>query len=174
MIGPSASRALFEAGERLPESLVVFLASYLIWVMAVLLLIALWRARTTRRAAILLAGSALLAYGANALIGFLIVRPRPFVSGEVAHALISTAHLGGSYPSDHAAIAWALGCAYALMKQKNAWLFLGMAFLVSVGRVLAGVHFVEDAAVGALVGLGAALAVRLSLRIARVRAIVSR
>jgi len=172
MIDSSISDFLFKAGQSLPASAVVFLASYLIWVMAVLLLFAFWRARTTWRAAVLLAASAFLGYGVNALISFFVPRARPFVSGEVAYALINTTHLANSFPSDHSAVAWALACAYAMMRQKNAWLFLGLAFLVSVGRVLAGVHFAGDAAAGALVGLGAAGIIRVFLRFPRVRAMV--
>ena len=164
MIDTALSAMLFSAGERLPHAAVVFAASYLIWVMAALLVIALWRSRTTHRAFALLAASALLAYAINGVIGFFVARERPFVSGDVAHALINTAHLGGSFPSDHAAVAWALAFGYAFGKQKNAWLFFGIAFLVSVGRVVAGVHFVGDVAGGAIVGLASSALIRFCLR----------
>lgn len=167
MIDTALSSALFGLGESLPASAVVFAASYLIWVMAVLLLVALWRARTQYRAFALLAASGLLAYGANAVIGFFAHRERPFISHAV-EPLIATAHLGGSFPSDHAAVAWALASAYALAPgTKNAWLFFVLAFAVSIGRVLAGVHFAGDAAAGAAVGLVAAFAARYAARTAR-------
>ena len=159
MIDSSLSEILFEAGRALPRAVVAIVASYLIWAMAALLVIALWRARTTYRAFALLAASAALAYAANAVIGLAVVRERPFVS-EGFEPLINTAHLAGSFPSDHSAIAWALAFAYAFEKRKNAWLFLSLAFLVSVGRVLAGVHFASDVATGALVGLAAGVLVR--------------
>ncbi|MDZ4221663.1 MAG: phosphatase PAP2 family protein, partial [Patescibacteria group bacterium] len=96
------------------------------------------------------------------------------VSG-IVEPFINTAHLAGSFPSDHAAIAWSLACAYALLPNtKNAWLFFCLAFLVSIGRVAAGVHFASDAAFGAVVGVIAAWVVSRIARHPGARAIFSR
>lgn len=151
---------LYLTAEVLPPGVVVFFASYAIWVMGAALLLALYRRREAYGAFALIAGSVLAAYGANTGIGFFVLRSRPFVSGMV-EPYINTAHLGGSFPSDHAAVAWALACAYALLpRTKNAWLFFCLAFLVSIGRVAAGVHFASDIAFGAAVGVVAAWLVR--------------
>ncbi len=147
-----ASAALFAAGARLPEGLVVFLASYLIWAFGALMLLALWKKRASARALVpLLAGSA-LAYAINAALHLAVFRARPFVSLD-ASAIITTAHLASSFPSDHAAVAFSLAAGYLFLDKKNAWLFLALAFMVSLGRVLAGVHFAGDAAAGAAVGM---------------------
>ena len=150
-----ASAALFRAGERLPEGLVVFLASYLIWVFGALMLLLLWKKRAAGHALLLLLAGAVLAYAINAALHLAVFRARPFVSLDVS-AIINTAHLASSFPSDHAAVAFALAAGCAFLDKKNAWLFWALALAVSLGRVLAGVHFVGDVAMGALVGALAA------------------
>lgn len=158
------SSALFEVGSSLPEALVVFVASYLIWVQAALALIMLWRCRAVSRGLISLVAGAALAYGANAVIGALFFRLRPFVLLGLS-PLITTVHLGSSFPSDHAAVAFALAAGYAFLDKKNARLFWALALAVSLGRVLAGVHFAGDVVAGAAVGfLASHLAHRVRLR----------
>ncbi|MBI1961342.1 MAG: phosphatase PAP2 family protein [Parcubacteria group bacterium] len=147
-----ASAALFHAGERLPDGLVVFLASYLIWAFGALMLVLLWKKRARARSLLpLIAGSA-LAYAINAALHLAVFRARPFVALEVS-AIINTAHLASSFPSDHAAVAFSLAVGYVFLDKKNAWLFLAFAFMVSLGRVLAGVHFAGDVLAGAAVGV---------------------
>lgn len=59
-----------------------------------------------------------------------------------------------SFPSGHAAIAWA--CAFVLARKKPKWrwgLYL-LAFFISFSRVFIGKHFPLDVIVGGLLGLG--------------------
>ena len=147
------SQYLFDYGQQLPKSLVVFLASYLIWVVIVFIVLLVRRhpRKSLRIFAQALAAS-FLAYSINAIIGFFFFRDRPVVSLPV-EALIDTSHLDKSFPSDHAAVAWALASTMFFKYKKSALLFISLALLIIIGRVLAGVHFVSDVMVGALVGL---------------------
>ncbi|MAG28988.1 hypothetical protein CL632_02485 [bacterium] len=150
------SSYLFDYGQTLPKALVVFLASYLIWVMIVLIVLLVKRhPRITMRILFYALASSAAAYAVNAVIGFFFFRERPFVSLEI-EALINTSHLDKSFPSDHAAVSWALAVSMALHYKKSAILFILIALLIIIGRVLAGVHFASDVVAGAFVGSMAA------------------
>ncbi len=150
------SSALFGAGQDMPRTLVTFLASYLIWFLGALAVIFLWRRRAVARDFVTLAAGGALAYAVDAVIGLLVFRQRPFLLLGL-DPLVNTAHLAGSFPSDHAAIAFSLAAGYSFLDKKNAWLFWALALVVSLGRVVAGVHFAGDVAAGALIGTLAAL-----------------
>lgn len=63
-----------------------------------------------------------------------------------------------SFPSDHATAAFAIAVALFLRHRKAGWLALGMAALVSIGRVAVGTHYPGDVLAGAAIGTLAALA----------------
>ncbi|MDO8463490.1 MAG: phosphatase PAP2 family protein [bacterium] len=133
----------------------IFLASGLIWflaavvgVMAVLLLSPRFADRL-----LLVALSSAIALAVSHGIGALRFRRRPFVALDAVVPLVTRAAHEKSFPSDHAAIAFALvlplvpfvgwGMQVALLTG---------ATLVAVGRVLVGLHYVSDVVAGAIIG----------------------
>ncbi len=94
----------------------------------------------------------LLVWAITVLTQRLVRRERPFDDGQ-GRALITMVWEGPSFPSAHAALAFALASMALIFDAGlyGPWLFIG-AILVAWGRVAVGVHYVSDVIVGALLG----------------------
>ena len=83
-----------------------------------------------------------------------IGRQRPFLAARSATHVIGYLPATASFPSGHAASAFAgafvLGCAWP---RRRAWLFM-LASLIAFSRMYIGVHYPLDVAAGTLLGLG--------------------
>lgn len=120
--------------------------------------------------------AAALALGANQLINLFWQRPRPFADHPLGVLpLITSAH-DGSFPSDHAGLAFAIAFGVLFSAGRSGWLFVAWAALIASSRVLAGVHYPTDVLAGAIIGLACGYATaRLALPVlARVVTGVSR
>lgn len=130
---------------------------------ALLLLLWFWpgaRAQRTDRQWSCIAAtlSASLALLMNQVIGLFWQRPRPFVDH---HAVLLAAHSAdGSFPSDHAAFAFAVGASIYLLDRRVGIVALVAATAMGFARVYIGVHYVSDVATGAAIGIAAALLVQ--------------
>lgn len=82
---------------------------------------------------------------------------RPFVSNDV-YALL-TPSVTYSFPSGHAAFFFALAAAVYFFHKKWSAVFFAGAILISLARVVAGVHWPADILAGAVVGILSAWAV---------------
>lgn len=100
-----------------------------------------------------------LAYGLNAIIGLVVARHRPFVD-HVVHQLVEKSATSKSFPSDHAAIAFALASLIAIFYPKWAILLYVGVFLIAFSRVFVGVHYPTDIVAGAFVGIVSVFIVR--------------
>jgi undecaprenyl-diphosphatase len=115
-----------------------------------------------------LAGAAALASGAlayvvNQVVHALHDRARPYE----AHAGVSHPYATGtdaSFPSDHASAAFGIAWAVFLIDRKIGSIFLSLAAVVGVGRVITGAHYPGDVLAGVVVGLVTAIVV---VRLAR-------
>ncbi len=88
--------------------------------------------------------------GANMLIRTVVGRERPFVTfGEFAPLIYHTASF--SFPSNHAAVSFAVAWTGFLVSPLVGWLIAGIAVIVSFSRVYVGVHFPADILAGMLV-----------------------
>src|SRR3989344_6625435 len=87
------------------------------------------------------------------IIRYFYNRPRPFEIVEGARKLM--AHpLGSSFPSGHAALAFAVAATVSFYYPKSSILFFLAAIFIGIGRVSAGIHWPSDILGGALVGVG--------------------
>lgn len=131
---------------------VKFFASYLIWFLFLWYAVAfVWHKKGGRREllALIIGGGGLYAF--NELVGAIWYRPRPFLT-QAVHLFIHNPSLDKSFPSDHATGAFFV--AYLLTAHRKQWWWsYVLAVLVSVGRVMAGVHYPSDVFAGAAVGM---------------------
>ena len=119
------------------------------------------------------AGVALLV---NQVISRLWDRPRPFVSHHAATQLLAAPSPDPSFPSDHAAAAFAIAFAVLAFSRYGGAAFLAVATLIGLTRIALGLHYPSDVLAGIVVGWAAALLVtRVAQRpLARLVALVSR
>ena len=100
--------------------------------------------------------AAAMAMIANQAIAHLWARPRPFVGHPALTHLLAARTTDPSFPSDHAAAAFAIAFAVLAFSGWAGGTFLAAATLIGVTRIALGVHYPSDVLAGALVGLGAA------------------
>lgn len=81
-----------------------------------------------------------------------------------------------SLPSNHATLAFGAVAVASVLLGRAAitWLMIGFAVLCAIGRVVEGVHYVHDVAIGALLGLGLPVLLMLVLDVSRGSRDVSR
>jgi undecaprenyl-diphosphatase len=90
---------------------------------------------------------------AAALLKDLVDRGRPAVSDPPIDALVATPS-SASFPSSHAAMAFATAVAVGVFCPRLRRPLLALAGVVALSRVYLGVHFWLDVAVGAALGAG--------------------
>ena len=140
------------------DSIVVFFASHLAYVLVLAFLAFIVFSAYTRGQKwemLLVAGaSALIARAVvTELIRYFYHRPRPFTDLPVHNLFVDTAW---SFPSGHATFFFALSTAvYLYNKRWGTWFFVATV-LMTVSRVIAGVHYPSDIVAGALIGIGIA------------------
>lgn len=76
---------------------------------------------------------------------------RPFLI-DGGGVLTLTTPFGGSFPSEHTSIAFALSTTIFMHDRRVGWLFLVSAILIGGARVLANVHYPLDIFGGAFLG----------------------
>lgn len=103
--------------------------------------------------------SAVVALLANQAAATLWERPRPYVDHPALTHLLSVPSPDPSFPSDHAAAAFAIALAVFAFSRRVGALFLAVAALIGVSRIALGMHYPSDVLAGALIGCAAALLV---------------
>jgi undecaprenyl-diphosphatase len=93
---------------------------------------------------------------ANQVISHLWERPRPFVAHQAFTHLLAAPSPDPSFPSDHAAVAFAIAFAVLAFSRRAGVLFLAGATLISLSRIALGLHYPTDVLAGVLVGWSAA------------------
>ena len=129
-------------------------ATFALWFLARPYGVLRWKLATAN--ALLAAAVAMLA---NQAIAHVWLRARPFTTHPDGTVLLTAPSPDPSFPSDHAAAAFALAVAVLLVNRRIGTLFLAAATLIAVSRVLLGVHYPGDVLAGAFVGAAAAVAV---------------
>ena len=107
--------------------------------------------------------SFLLGLGINQIIIAVIHRVRPYDAG-ITHLIVEKS-ADWSFPSDHATASVSIAAAFALQRLPlRTALFALVALVVCLARVYVGTHYVSDVLAGALVGICAAVLVKLLFR----------
>lgn len=103
------------------------------------------------------------------LLKELVDRARPAIADPTLDALVATPD-SPSFPSGHAATAFAAAAAVGAFYPRLRWPLYGLAMLVGLSRIYLGVHFTLDvvagAALGVSIGLAAAWLIRRVVRTA--------
>ena len=133
-----------------------FCASVLIWVLATAVITGL--AITSPLVGLpVLVGAFFLGHIINAVVEHYRWRERPYKT-HIFEPLIATRWLHGSFPSDHAMMAFVLAGVWTGMGETLTVIAILVAVLIGVGRIAVGVHYVSDVVVGAFVGMVSAAA----------------
>lgn len=152
-------------GNSAVDDLLILATKYLpVVLVAVVALTFLWgwrRHRERRRAgAVLATAAAGLALAVDQLLAAVVERQRPYVTHPAAHLLIARSP-DPSFPSDHAAGAFALAAGVWLYDRAIGTVALVLAAVLAFSRVYVGTHYPLDVAAGAAIGIGAAGALHL-------------
>ncbi len=147
------------------DDLMKFAAEYLIFVMAAIV-VASWFVRfgtgENRRVAVYSSViAAVLALVIGKVITTYYTHPRPFVNRTDVVKLISHGS-DTSFPSDHALAAFALAAGMGLYRPRFGIVLLVLACVIAFARVFVGVHYPGDVAGAAVIGIAAAVVVRLA------------
>jgi undecaprenyl-diphosphatase len=151
------------SGSSLADDLFKLLANDLPVVLVVLVALIFlipWRQRcqTRRSGAVLATAAAGLALLVNQPIAHSVDRLRPYLAHPAhAHLLISRSH-DPSFPSDHAAGAFALAFGIWLYDRTLGAVLLAIGAVLAFSRVYVGTHYPGDVVAGALIGMAVAAA----------------
>jgi undecaprenyl-diphosphatase len=100
--------------------------------------------------------SAAVAMLANQVISRVWDRPRPYEAHPASDHLLSVPSPDPSFPSDHAAAAFAIAFAVLAFSRRGGLVFLAAATLIGLSRIALGMHYPSDVVAGAFVGWAAA------------------
>ena len=133
---------------------VTFLGSFLIWFMfAGLLFLWVIDGRIKKEVVLHAATACLLSWLIVVMLKSLLPTPRPFVNDGFPPLTFTVPPSMSSFPSSHAAVAFAIAVSVWYHKKKIGFWFLILAVLVAGGRVLTNVHFYLDVLVGGVIGI---------------------
>jgi undecaprenyl-diphosphatase len=138
---------------------IVFFASDLAYVLVALFLILLlfsqYAKREKLRILLVTALSGAVALGITEVIRFFYNRQRPYLALHIHPLFTDTA---SSFPSAHATFFFAMATAVYLYNKKWGIIFFIAAILMTVSRVIAGIHYPSDVIGGAIIGIAVAYA----------------
>jgi undecaprenyl-diphosphatase len=132
--------------------MITFIASILIWLMFFGLIV-LWviDGKIKKETVLHAIFSCVVAYAVTELIKTVFPTLRPF-QFDGALPLTLTVPTDGAFPSTHSAVAFALSVTIIKHDRKVGILYLVMAGLVGIARIMAHVHYPVDIMAGALIG----------------------
>jgi len=79
-------------------------------------------------------------------------RPRPLLSSNINYLASSTCPRDFSFPSTHAATAFASATILTFFDKKRRWFYYMVALLISYSRIYLGCHYFFDVVSGAIIG----------------------
>jgi len=108
--------------------------------------------------------SVILGGGARQILAGLFGRTRPYLYEGVKNLYTSGA-ADHAFPSGHTTVAFAFAFSVQFYAPKYGPLFLFLALVVGLGRIFIGAHYPADVAAGVLLGYGAAIVARETIKI---------
>jgi undecaprenyl-diphosphatase len=137
--------------------MITFLASVLIWLMFFGLIV-LWviDGNVKKETVVHAIFSCLLAYAITELIKTFFPTLRPF-QFDGALPLTLTIPADASFPSSHTAVGFSLAVTILKHHKRIGILYLIMAGLVGIARIVAHVHYPIDIMAGAVIGVGVSM-----------------
>lgn len=149
------------------DSIIVFCASHLAYLLVGVLIVLVFfshYSKLEKWTLLVVAGTAsiIARFGATELIRFFYHRPRPFIALPEARQLLANSEW--SFPSGHATFFFALSTAVYLYNKKWGIGFFAATVLITVSRVISGVHYPSDIIGGALIGIAVAYIVSCLVR----------
>lgn len=104
--------------------------------------------------AVFILGSVLVAWAISYIMKISLMMPRPYI--RFAAEVLPLFPYGGfdSFPSGHATLFAGLAAALYVNHKKIGLVFGILAFMISLARVISGVHFPIDIVVGWVIGVG--------------------
>jgi undecaprenyl-diphosphatase len=148
------------------DAAVMFCAGPLIYLMVIaIVLVATLRWQRLRGGLLLASASAIIArFVIVSIVHSLWRLPRPAAVLAGVHQLVAYQGVS-SFPSGHATFAFAFAVGVLLRWRRAGWYCLAAAAMISIARVIAGVHWPSDIAAGAVIGTATAVILgRLSSR----------
>lgn len=130
----------------------------LLWIVFSLVLFVLGRQETKKAALLMLAALFASFLAGEEGLKHIFQRPRPFETFPGVELLVIPPH-SFSFPSGHAANAFASGLVLARKIPVLAWPALILAAVMAFSRVYVGVHYPLDVLAGSLLGVACALLV---------------
>lgn len=106
--------------------------------------------------------AAILVWAINSIIHWYIYIPRPFVQYGIAPLIAHSAN--ASFPSDHAAVSFAIAISLMLYNRKIGIPAVFAALAISIIRIIAMLHYPLDVTAGAGLGIITAILVWMLLR----------
>jgi undecaprenyl-diphosphatase len=140
------------------DSLAIFCAEYLIFGLVLFLLYFYFLKKINWKKLLFPFTAVILVLLINKLISLLRFRARPFITHPEVYRLVDHS-ADKSFPSDHTAIAFALGTTLWFFNKKWGSWFLVAAFLIGLARIFCGLHYPVDILVGGGIGCGLAVGV---------------
>ena len=122
-----------------------------------------WGQKTLNRPAAYVFLSMLAAGAVELLTKFVVGRPRPKLWLEQGIFTLHPFSHGweiNSFPSGHSQAAWTAMVALGIVFPRYRWVFIGIATLVAISRVMLTVHWASDALAGAWLGFAVAMLLR--------------
>lgn len=134
------------------DSMMIFGAEYLIYLMLILAFILAVRGKIPERKSLLLF---LISFPILVLlikfIHLFLFEPRPYITNDILPLITHKAN--ASFPSRHASIMSAIAFAYWYYKSRWTPLFLLFLIWVGIARIYVGVHYPIDIVGGVIVGV---------------------
>ncbi|MDZ5609922.1 undecaprenyl-diphosphatase [Bacillus pseudomycoides] len=137
--------------------MMVFVAEYMLYALVLGVLI-YWFTRNNKNRMMIIQGG--LAFIVAEIIGKIVGQfyshHQPFAVLPNVNQLVEH-EIDNSFPSDHTILFFSLCASIWLVRKKEGWLWLILAFCVAISRIWVGVHYPIDVVTGALVGIISAL-----------------
>ncbi|MBJ8030159.1 undecaprenyl-diphosphatase [Bacillus cereus group sp. N21] len=154
-----AFRWINDLGKQNPSlnPMMVFVAEYMLYALVLGVLI-YWFTRNNKNRMMIIQGG--LAFIVAEIIGKIVGQfyshHQPFAVLPNVNQLVEH-EIDNSFPSDHTILFFSICVSMWLVRKKEGWLWLMLAFCVAISRIWVGVHYPIDVVTGALVGIISAL-----------------